>query len=637
MKRLLGGLIALAGAATIAGPVAAQEAGGLVIGDTDTSAYPTVVMEVSAPAGLEGLALAPDALTVIEGDVTLPAAAERIPTTNLQVMLVMDTSGSMEGEAIVAAKSAASAFVNVLPPEVDVGLVGFSDLPYLVVGPTTDRSALLAGIASLGATGETALYDAITFSVGQFTPTASDRAIVLLSDGGDTVSANPLEQAVAAANAVRLDAIELVSSEANRAALDQLAAAGNGTVSSATDPAALNGLYQNVASTLVNRYRVTYQSQASGSTQVVVQLTTPIGLLEGSTTIDLPAVAIPATTAPPESSAPPTTVGTFTPGTGVIVDDPTPPTWMLVVGAISFFVALTLLVLASLPSRRGSRQSRRQLGIVPAADHASAASQLGGRMSDAADRVLEHRGGRSIAHALEAAGINMRPGEFVVMVTGFTLTAAIIGFIAVQGVGLLVALVLVPLIARAILEHKADKRRREFADQLPETLQLIVSTLRSGYGLLQALDAVTAQAPQPTHDELQRAMLEIRIGRDPTEALAAVAARMRSVDFEWVVAGIDINREVGGDLAQILENVAETIRERHRLEGQIRTLTAEGRISAYILVALPFVLAGILSLINPGYLSALKSGAGLVLIIMGVILMIVGWIWMRRLVKSVSL
>ncbi len=124
------------------------------------------------------------------------------------------------------------------------------------------------------------------------------------------------------------------------------------------------------------------------------------------------------------------------------------------------------------------------------------------------------------------------------------------------------------------------------------------------------------------------------IGRDPSAALAAVSSRMSSRDFEWVVSAININREVGGDLATILETVAETVRERQQLARQVRTLTAEGRLSAYILVGLPFVLAALLAVINPGYFTPLKSSPGPLLIVLGLVLLLVGTMWMRRLVKT---
>jgi tight adherence protein B len=126
-------------------------------------------------------------------------------------------------------------------------------------------------------------------------------------------------------------------------------------------------------------------------------------------------------------------------------------------------------------------------------------------------------------------------------------------------------------------------------------------------------------------------LLEVRVGRDPGDSLRALADRMGSDDFDWVVGAIDINRDVGGDLAMILDNVAETIRERQRLQRQVKTLSAEGRLSGYVLTALPLVLALAMAVINPGYLAELGSGVGPVLVVGGAVLLVIGWIWIRRL------
>ncbi|HEX6235984.1 MAG TPA: type II secretion system F family protein, partial [Acidimicrobiales bacterium] len=177
------------------------------------------------------------------------------------------------------------------------------------------------------------------------------------------------------------------------------------------------------------------------------------------------------------------------------------------------------------------------------------------------------------------------------------------------------------------------RRRERFGDQLPDNLQLLTSSRRAGYGLLQGLDSMAREAPEPGRSEFGRVLLEIRVGRDPGGALHALAERMRSDDFDWVVGAIDINREVGGDLATVLDNVAGTIRERQRLFRQMRALTAEGRISAYVLTALPPLLMLAMALLNPDYLSDLTSGFGLVLLGIGAGMLVLGWVWMQRLIR----
>ena len=187
-------------------------------------------------------------------------------------MLLLDTSGSMAGAPLESEKAAASEFLSLLPPEVRVGVVAYGSTPTLVAAPSTDRDAVTAGIAPLTADTDTALYDAVIFAAGQFTPEAERRAIVLLSDGEDNVSVASLEAATAAAAEIPVHVIELVTERSDRPTLDQLAAAGGGVVSSANDPAALTELYRQAAGTVANQYRITYPSSGSGPVELTVRV-----------------------------------------------------------------------------------------------------------------------------------------------------------------------------------------------------------------------------------------------------------------------------------------------------------------------------------------------------------------------------
>ena len=253
-------------------------------------------------------------------------------------------------------------------------------------------------------------------------------------------------------------------------------------------------------------------------------------------------------------------------------------------------------------------------------------------MTAAADGYLERRNQRrTLAAALEVAGISLRPGEFIVLTGMATLVAALAG-LTLGGplVGIVLA-ALVPLAARLIVGRLAEKRREKFAELLPDTLQLLTSTLRSGYGLLQALDSVAQEAAEPARTEFRRVLLEIRVGRDLSAALRALSDRMRSQDFDWVVGAIEINREIGGDLAAVLDSTAETIRERQRVYRQMRALTAEGRLSGYILTALPVVVALAMKFIHPTFFARLTSGLGLLMSAGGCVLLLIGWFWMKKL------
>ncbi|MEI8240886.1 MAG: type II secretion system F family protein, partial [Actinomycetota bacterium] len=248
------------------------------------------------------------------------------------------------------------------------------------------------------------------------------------------------------------------------------------------------------------------------------------------------------------------------------------------------------------------------------------------------------RGNRrhGLAMSLEVAAINLRPGEFVVLALLSGVVFALLLSTVMNVIGFFIGLVFAPMIARSVVSSKASRRRRAFDEQLPDVLHMMVTLLQSGYGLPQTLDAVSTQAAEPAAAEFRRVLLEVRIGRDPTAALASTAERMRSGDFAWVVSAIHINREVGGELASILESIAETVRERQRLARDVRALTAEGRMSAWILTALPILLVVALGIFSPNYFAPMKQSPGPQLLVLAVFLLAVGWLWMRHLVSSDS-
>ena len=620
----------------------------------DVSAYPTVTMEVSVPGKVaDNTDLAPT-LQVSENGHPVAAHVEQLSADGLEVVLLFDVSGSMkQGGALAAAKAAALGFLDALPPQVSVGVVSFGDTTLLESPLSLDRALLSSVITNLTARGETALYDAVVFSQTLFSGSTADKQLVLLSDGGDTRSKNDLAQATAVTAAIKTNVIELTSSEANHAALEQMASAGGGTIGSATDPAALQGLYKRVANAIVNRYSVSFQSSTHGNVTYTVTAETAAGQVVAKVTATLPSLpAAPApstttTTAAPTTTtvqaavpatapaAPPDTVAVAaTPASGSSSSDG--QTLRLLLGASAEFVGLSVLTLLAVPFSKGKRAPRNRLAVAHRTPSASRES-FSTRLSRAAEQMLERRGRRrGLAEALEVAGISLRPGEFFVLAITSGAVLAVL-FLALFGVlGMVIGTIAAPLLARAYVSSKANAYRRAFGEQLPDLMQMMVGSLRGGYGLPQAIDSAANQIAEPARTELQRVLLEGRIGRDPTEALQAVADRMQSRDFNWVVAAIDINRDIGGELALVLENVAETVRERQRLSRQVRTLTAEGRLSAYVLTGLPILLALFFQLSNPHYFDPLRKAPGPALIILAGVLMVIGWAWMRKLVKSVS-
>ena len=228
----------------------------------------------------------------------------------------------------------------------------------------------------------------------------------------------------------------------------------------------------------------------------------------------------------------------------------------------------------------------------------------------------------------------MRLQDFVLIILAASLVAAAAGVVLVGPIlGLLLA-VAVPLVVRIGLGVKAGRRRSAFADQLDDSLQLLASSLRAGHSMLQALGSVAREAEEPTSVEFARIINETRVGRQLSDSLDETAARMESEDFTWVTQAIAINREVGGNLAEVLDGVGNTIRERNQIRRQVKALSAEGKLSAYVLMALPFGIAGFLMFSNPAYMAKFtQSLLGYGLIGAGVVLLIIGALWLRKVVS----
>ncbi len=253
-----------------------------------------------------------------------------------------------------------------------------------------------------------------------------------------------------------------------------------------------------------------------------------------------------------------------------------------------------------------------------------------------AERLAERRGVLGqIETALEQANIAIRPGEAIVLAVAI---AAFVGLAVLLITGNLVTAVAFGLVAVAVAAASvgavAATQRRRFEDQLPDTLNLLATSLRAGYSMQQALEAVSQEAPQPTGREFQRVLNEIRLGRSVKDALQDSARRMESVDFDWVVLAFTIQREVGGNLAEVLQTTSETILQRGRLRREMRALTAEGRISAVLLAALPFGLFLLLFSTNRDYLQPmLDSRIGVIAIVIALGLLVGGMVWLTRIIK----
>lgn len=297
--------------------------------------------------------------------------------------------------------------------------------------------------------------------------------------------------------------------------------------------------------------------------------------------------------------------------------------WAMI--GFAFVIAVVLLIV---PSKKVPLERRR----IGTENQGSAISRIAAGATGAADKFLAGRG-NSFSAILEEAGVTTAPRDLLVIM--FSVGLAVFAVFLVLGepvMGFLLTL-MVPIVVRVGLSFMASRRRARFEKQLDETLQMISGSLRAGYSLPQALATIGQEGAAPTSLEFARVTNEVRVGRPMMEALNDVCDRMRNEDFFWVTQAIGINREVGGNLADVLEGVSKTIRQRAELRGQVKSLAADGQLSGIILMALPFVVALFLGLSAPHYIAQLASPIGYILIAVGVVMMTIGGLWMRKLIN----
>ena len=242
---------------------------------------------------------------------------------------------------------------------------------------------------------------------------------------------------------------------------------------------------------------------------------------------------------------------------------------------------------------------------------------------------------KKMENKLVQAGMNLRASEFGVISLGAMLLCMIFLFFISGGKFIMGVLGLgigyiVPLV---IVSRKISLRRKKFNDQISDALVLISSSLRSGYSFMQAIEMVGREMHPPISEEFYRVLREINLGVTTDEAMNHMAERINSVDLDLVVTAVIIQRQIGGNLTEILDNIANTIRERVRITGHIRTLTAQGRLSGMIIGLMPFFMAFVIYILNPSYIVPLfTQSAGHFMLILALFNELIGIILIKKIV-----
>jgi tight adherence protein B len=312
------------------------------------------------------------------------------------------------------------------------------------------------------------------------------------------------------------------------------------------------------------------------------------------------------------------------------------------IAALAFAATGCLVVtLAFVFAKREKRLERRLAGYdvnagwaTPAAENASDSSHLVQQAAEAAEKIAGADVMEKVEQLLEQAKLPLRPAEFLVYAPLFAIVVAAFAWFML---GPVIAVIVVVALAAApflILKRRSKSRLKQFESQLPDTLNLLAGSMRAGFSFMQGLEAVADEASEPLRTEFQRAFTEARLGRPVEEALEDAARRMNSRDLSWAVMAIRIQREVGGNLAELLDTVAETMTHRERLRREVKSLTAEGRMSAIVLSIFPPAFGLMLFMLQPDYMKLLfQETIGIICLVGGGILSVIGWFWLARIVK----
>jgi Flp pilus assembly protein TadB len=516
------------------------------------------------------------------------AAAQSAPASQAStgsapvVMVLLDSHQSWAGKGIPEKrKVAALHYVSKLPSYVRVGLITFAANWKLVLPPTVDRSRLAQAVRSAryGPGNSSGIYMAITGAeslLEQYGP-ASGR-LVILSNAEEVISRPSFKPTVPVdVLAWRYDADD------NFVELQALGQYSHGRVAARAAVPSLASVFPHGIPTPPPTHRAA---------------------------------------APAHRAA-----------------RPSPQ----LIGALAcVFLALLLIAMRILrPLSRGDprrvadqidRYGPQYAPSQPEGEGAAARTALGW----AAGLLRSTNAERGLAERLDWAGITRSPAEWLLLgACGCVVLAGTLTVLTHNAlIGIPVGVLAVALAMRLYVSFKIARRRAAFSEQLPDVLQLIAGSLQSGFSLPQALDAVVREDTQPAAGEFSRALAEARIGADLEDAMQRVADRMASADLRWTVMAIRIQREVGGNLAEVLLTTMGTMRERAFLRRQVRALSAEGRLSAIILIALPILVGTWFFYSDPNYMRLLYTTVpGLIMFVSAGVFVVLGALWMRKLIN----
>jgi tight adherence protein B len=544
------------------------------------------------------------------------------------VVLALDTSRSMAGKPLVEAATAATAFVAAKPACDRVALVTFGQHASQE-GPfstsTIDADNTLRTLA-VGANSGTALWDAVDLSARLLASQQGGRVVVLLTDGDDVGSRASESDAILSLHKAGAVVYPIAfGSHADSSGLERLARETGGSFHAAATSTTLSGIYRSIGLELRRTWRVRYLTTARPGDKL--ELKASVGRFGSDTT----SVSVP--------------------GSGSATSDKPSPllpdSFYGRAGDLLFTLLAALLVLAAgilaASTLRGSWLKRRLAAHVEpsrgrAAKHRTGRERLA--MLSGLFRVTEstfahRRQWRNLQLLLERADLPLRTVEFAWLLIGCSFVLAVFAAIISGGAIPILACFLVGgFVPYLVVWMKAKRRMQAFEDQLPDLLITMAASLKAGHSFKQGIQSVVDEGQDPAAKELRRVLNDTQLGRPMEAALQETADRIGSKNFSFVITAVNIQRQVGGSLAGLFDMVADTVRDRQQFARKIRSLTAMGRMAAYVLVGLPFFIALAMTVLNRTYMDPLfNTRTGHMLIMVGLTMMAFGSLVLKKIVS----
>jgi tight adherence protein B len=569
------------------------------------------------------------------------------PSTPRGIAVVLDTSNAAETSgSLVAAKAALTSWIEGRTGDAAIdeefAIYAANDTGVLVQDFTNDTTKLVAAINQVAppsnteARTKTAMWAAVRQAAAGLSDNSNlQPELLIMSAQSDNASGNQQKAAigeVASAN-TPVFSWAYTGGGYNPSALRSLSSSYGGEVLTTDQGPSMGDLVARTKSTIeASQYTVTYASTAKANQ--VVNLTLSASGLSSSVYYTA------GTSTQGFYNLSQTANGANKAGVSLLQGS---LGLLLAVLAVLVAVAMGAYVIILLVTRDNSLNTVLQPyseGYGPQAeveegDGSYAKTAIIQRAVEVTEQFADSQGYLSRAeNALERANLPLRAGEALFFYAAVVVIATILGF--VLG-GLFIGLILgmfAALVPPSVISFIAGRRRKKFLSLLPDTLQLLSGTLRAGYSLMQGVEAISQEVDEPMGQELRRVVTEARLGRPLEESLEGVAERMDSPDFSWTVMAIRIQREVGGNLSELLLTVADTMTQRERLRRDVAALTAEGRVSAVVLAFLPFALGVLMYVINPDYMSKLFTDPlGNIMLGAALVAMVVGFLWMRSIIN----